>query len=166
MRSFVLLVPFLLFGSALRAQVPAAPAGRDVMRVEGDVPRPHAFTSADLLSMPRREVTVSDHGTTTRFQGVPLASILERAGITFGRGGNAGLTSFVLVEARDGYRILLAIAELDSALTDRVILLADRVNGVPLAPEAGPARVIITDEKRGARWIRQVARIRVTSVPE
>ena len=62
-------------------------------------------------------------------------------------------------------RVVFAIAELDSAYTNKTVLLADRVNGGPLSAEAGPARIIVSDEKHRSRWIRQVWRIRVLSAP-
>ena len=45
--------------------------------------------------------------------------------------------------------------------TDRVILLADRRDGKPLSAREGPFQVIVPGEKKHARWVRQVIRLKV-----
>jgi DMSO/TMAO reductase YedYZ molybdopterin-dependent catalytic subunit len=60
---------------------------------------------------------------------------------------------------------LFALPELDAAFTDRLVLLADRKNGEPLSSRDGPFQLVVPDEKRPARWVRQVRRIRVIQVP-
>jgi hypothetical protein len=62
----------------------------------------------------------------------------------------------VLVEATDGYRAVFSLAEIDPELTDRVILVADSKDSQPLPPREGSFRIIVPDEKRPARWVRQV----------
>ena len=63
---------------------------------------------------------------------------------------------YLLVEAADGYRVVFALPELDPAFTERVVLLADHRDGQPLTPAEGPLRLVVPDEKRQARWVRQV----------
>jgi hypothetical protein len=47
----------------------------------------------------------------------------EAAGVKFGQDlRDPVLTTYVVVEATDGYRSLLALPELDPAFTDRVVL--------------------------------------------
>ena len=41
-------------------------------------------------------------------------------------------------------------------LPDRLVLLATKRDGMPLSEQEGPCRIIVPDEKRQARWIRQV----------
>lgn len=55
----------------------------------------------------------------------------------------------------------IRITDLDSALTDRVILLADTKDGQPLPPNEGSFRIIVPGEKRLARWVRQVRAVTV-----
>jgi hypothetical protein len=57
--------------------------------------------------------------------------------------------------------VVYAIAELDAGFTDQIILLADRRDGKPLLPDTGPWQIIVPNDKRAARWIRQVNRIEV-----
>jgi hypothetical protein len=66
-----------------------------------------------------------------------------------------------LVEARDGYQVVFALAELDKDFTDRRIILADKVDGKSLSPADGPFRIIVQDEKKPARCIKQVTGIKI-----
>jgi len=123
------------------------------------------MTAAEIAGMPHQEMTVEDHGKTIRFEGVPLRAVLEKSGVTFGdtlRGKR--LAACLLVEAADGYQVVIALPELDSGFTDRVILLADKADGRPLDSKEGPFRVVVPGEKRMARWVRQVTTLKVVQV--
>ena len=91
-----------------------------------------------------------------------MIEILARAGVPTGKDlrGKA-MALFVVVEASDGYRAVFALAELDTEFTDRVILLADRRDDKPLSGQAGRLQVIVPGEKKHARWVRQVVRLKV-----
>jgi len=135
-----------------------AAAGEVVFRIGGDIERPQQWTLDDLATLPRRQVRARDRdGTEATFTGVALVDLLRLAGVPLGaelRGSN--MTLYLLVEAADGYRVVFALPELDPAFTERVVLLADHRDGQPLAAAEGPLRLVVPDEKRHARWIRQV----------
>ena len=59
------------------------------------------------------------------------------------------------------HRAVFALAELDPAFTDRVILLADHRDGKALSTRDGPFQIIVPGEKKHARWVRQVIRLKV-----
>jgi hypothetical protein len=123
------------------------------------------LTAADIAALPHQDVSADDRGKTIRFTGIPLKLVLEKGGVTFGdtlRGKR--LASCLLVEAADGYRVVIALPELDPGFTDRVILLADKADGHPLDNKEGPFRVVIPGEKRPARWVRQVTALKVVPV--
>jgi DMSO/TMAO reductase YedYZ molybdopterin-dependent catalytic subunit len=134
-----------------------------LLRVEGDVPQRLELTGSDLAKMPRRTVRAKDHGgQDATFEGVPLIEVLKTAGAKFGtdlRG--PALATYLLVEAADGYRVVFALPELDPASTDRVILLADRRDGKALSAKEGPLRIVVPDEKRQSRWVRQVVSLKI-----
>ncbi len=44
----------------------------------------------------------------------------------------------------------------DPIVLDLIIILADRRDGKPLAEKEGPLRIIVPEEKREARWVRQL----------
>lgn len=141
----------------------ARPAASSViLRVGGEVARPLAMTAADFAKLPRLSVKAKDHGTDATFEGAALGEVLKLAGVEFGESLRGKLLeTYLLVEAMDDYRAVYALTELDPAFTDRVILLADRRDGKPLSEKEGALRVVIPDENRAARWVRQVVRLTV-----
>ena len=123
-----------------------------------------SVSAAELAGMTRREVQATSHQVTGTFAGVPISDLLALVGAPRGdslRG--PALATYVQVEAADGYRVVFALAELDPGFTDRVVLLADRKDGAPLTARDGPFQLVVPGEKRPARWVRQVRRIRVVT---
>jgi DMSO/TMAO reductase YedYZ molybdopterin-dependent catalytic subunit len=133
------------------------------LQVAGEVARPLNISGDEFARLSRQAVKARGHdGVDSQFEGVSLAEILSKAGVPTGkdvRGPAAAL--YVSVEASDGYRAVFALAELDPAFTDRIILLADRRDGKPLSARDGPLQVIVPGEKRHARWVRQVIKLKV-----
>jgi len=74
------------------------------------------------------------------------------------------LASCLLVEAADGYRAIIALPEIDPDFTDKQIVLAYLQDGKPLDAKAGPYRIVIPDERRMARWVRQVTTLKIGDV--
>ena len=115
-----------------------------------------------LDKIERRTVVTEDRGLRTMFEGVALRDVLAQAGVVFGeklRG--TALAQVVIATARDGYQVAYAIAEFDAAFTDQIVLLADRRDGRPLLPDTGPWQIIVPNDKRPARWMRQVSKVEV-----
>ena len=120
---------------------------------------------ADIEALPRVKVTTSASGTATTFEGASLKAVLERGGLEFGQTMKGKrLASCLLVEAADGYRVVIALPELDEAFTDKQIVLAFLKDGKPLDDKEGPYRIVIPDEKRMARWVRQVTALKIADV--
>ena len=91
--------------------------------------------------------------------------MLEKAGIGLGESlRGKRLASCLLVEAADGYRAVIALPEIDPAFTDKQIVLAFLRNRKPLDEKEGPYRIVIPDEKRMARWVRQVTTLKIVNV--
>jgi hypothetical protein len=65
------------------------------------------------------------------------------------------------VKETDAYRVVFALPELDPAFTDQMILLADRRDDKPLPSNEGPWRIVVPNEKRQGRWVRQVVAITI-----
>ena len=98
------------------------------------------------------------------YTGVTLSDILKKAGAPMEdalKGKN--LTKYLLVEASDNYQVVFALAELDKNYTDRLIILADTVDGKPLPAGEGPFRIIVQGEKKPARCVRQVVGLKLVS---
>jgi hypothetical protein len=60
--------------------------------------------------------------------------------------------------------VVIALPELDPAFTDKPIMLVFLRDGKPLGEKEGPYRIVIPDEKRMARWVRQVTTLKIVAV--
>jgi len=123
------------------------------------------LSRAEVEALPRVKVTASEHANAVNFEGASLESLLEKAGIAFGESMKGKrLSNCLLVEAADGYRVVIALPELDPAFTDKQIVLAFLRDGKPLGDKEGPYRIVIPGEKRMARWVRQVTTLKIVEV--
>lgn len=120
---------------------------------------------SDIESLPHVKVTAQGSETSPTFEGVALRAVLEKAGVEFGHSMRGKrLDSCLLVEAADGYRAVIALPEIDPDFTDKQVVLAFLQDGKPLDAKAGPYRIVIPDEKRMARWVRQVTKLKIVDV--
>lgn len=134
--------------------------------IGGDVAHPFILTAADLKSMPRTTVSVTEGARTNTFDGVLIGDVLRRAGATLGSElSGPALASYVLVTAADGYRVVYSLAEADPALTGSQLLVADMANGAPLGEKQGPMRLVAPHDTRAARSVRMLRRIDVVRLP-
>ena len=157
----------LLAACAIVALTVTALGQNGAVRVGGAVTRPAAISRDEIAAMPHISVMVPGRGQSDRYDGVPLIELLKRAGATTGdalRGQE--LAKYVVVTGADGFRVVFAMAELDAAFTDRVVLLADKLNGAALPENALPYRLIIPDDKRPTRSVRQVVAVDVLEAPK
>ncbi|MBW4889995.1 molybdopterin-dependent oxidoreductase [Mucilaginibacter sp. HMF5004] len=159
MKAFRHLIFFTLFGILFNTVISYAQS----VKVTGEVAIPLELKLTDVAQMPQTTVIRKDKdGKDHSYSGVILATILQKAGVTLGkdlRGEN--LTKFISVEASDGYQVIFALAELDKDFTDRNIILASTIDGQPLPQGDGTFRIIVQDEKKPARCIKQVTGIKV-----
>jgi hypothetical protein len=140
------------------------PQGEDaLLRIDGENARPLTLSRAAFAQLPRTVVQVRDRdGTVSAYAGVLLRDILVLAGMPLGEQLRGDLLAlYVVVEAADKYRVVFALPELDAAFTERIVLLADRRDEQPLPATEGPLRLVIPDEQRRARWVRQVISIHI-----
>src|SRR5262245_39900267 len=144
------------------AQAPVATAAPSTLTVGGDVPHPLTLSPADIKSMPRTTVTVSEEGRDVKYEGVLVGELLKRAEAPVGRDltGQA-VATYVLCKAKDGYQVVFSLPELDPAFTANDIIVADTIDGKPLFDYQGPWRIVAPHDKRGARSIRMLLSIEV-----
>jgi DMSO/TMAO reductase YedYZ molybdopterin-dependent catalytic subunit len=148
---FVLVVP------AIRAQAPT-------LRIGGDVPHPLTLTASEFSALPRTTVKPAADQPGS-YEGVTIRELLTRAGVPTGEAlRGPELAKAVVVTGADGYRVAFGVAEFDTGFTDRIAILADKRDGAPLAGNAAPFQLVLTGEKRPARWVRQVVSVDVISL--
>lgn len=159
-----------LFVAVLSAPVHAqrqAFAEAVALAVTGAVERPLELQMSDLQKMPRTRIEVKEHdGNSAAYEGVTLVDLLKSAGVPLGEKlHGANMATYVMAKAKDGYRVVFALQELDPSFTDAKVLVAYAVNGKPLPGGQGPLRIIAPQDKRPARWIRMVEHIEVVKIP-
>lgn len=119
-----------------------------------------------LRAMPRDTMSMTFHDQApVLYQGISLAAILKSVGVRIDSLPGPALATRIVTESSDGYRVVLALADVDPSLGGRRILLADRMDGKPLPANEGPWRLLVGGDRRPARSARQVLRIRIASEP-
>ena len=135
------------------------------LTIETEGGKQTVLARSDIESLPHVKVTTHDSDKPVTFEGVALKGVLEKAGVEFGHSMRGKrLASCLLVEAADGYRAIIALPEIDPDFTDKQIVLAFLQDGKPLDAEAGAYRIVIPEEKRMARWVKQVTKLKVVDV--
>lgn len=115
--------------------------------------------AADLAKLTRKEIKAKDHdGVESMFSGYELRDIIAPAGAKLGKDLKGPMIAqYLIVEAADGYHAVYSLTELDPDFTDKVVILGDKRDGKPLENW----QIIATNEKKHARWVRQVTALKV-----
>jgi DMSO/TMAO reductase YedYZ molybdopterin-dependent catalytic subunit len=167
---FALSVSACLAAFAFSQQAAAqTPAPVPQLEISGAVSTPLSLSVADLKSLPRTtlQVTNPHENKSETYEGVLLEELLQRAGVPHGDQLRGKLMStFVIAEAEDGYKVVFALAELDSGITNSEVLVADTLDGAPLDAKLGPFRLVAPHDKRPARWVRMLKSITVSAPKE
>jgi hypothetical protein len=97
----------LLLGVLLASGIASAQG----LAVENETGKKIVLSRADIEALDHAKVTVTEHSSdAVTFEGVKLAAVLEKAGITFGESMKGKrMASCLLVEAADGYRAVVAL---------------------------------------------------------
>jgi hypothetical protein len=155
------LFPAVLIALMMQAVVCAS----QQLTIQTEAGKQTLLARADIEALPHVKVTTGASGVSTTFDGVPLKAVLERGGVGFGETlKGKRMASCLLVEAADGYRVVIALPEIDAAFTDKQIVLAFLKDGKPLDDKEGPYRIVMPDEKSMARWVKQVTALKIVSV--
>src|SRR5262249_2792788 len=118
---FILLLSCFAFGQK------SATSNDVLLTVGGKVEHAMSLTRSDFDKFNRQVVSAKTRdGKETKYAGVATADILQKAGVQFGEAiHQEAAATYLLSEAVDGYRVIFALPEFDSAPTDRIILIAD-----------------------------------------
>jgi DMSO/TMAO reductase YedYZ molybdopterin-dependent catalytic subunit len=157
----------VLFLFALSAMAQTSVKTEPVLRVEVENGKTLDLKAKDLAKFTRREAKGKDHdGKESKYGGVNLSDILLSAGAKIGKDELRGKeqAAYILIEAADGYKGIFSIAELSADFTDKTILLADSRDGKPLTEKEGFWQIIVPDEKKHGRWVRQVTTIKLVKI--
>lgn len=134
------------------------------LRIEGGVTAPLALSADDVKRLPRQSLHVLDPHTRKEgvYEGVAIHELLHRAGVPEGENfRGAAMTTYVVAEGSDGYRVVFSLAELDPGTSDSEAMVADTVDGAPLDAKHGPFQLVVPHDKRAARWVRMLKSLTV-----
>lgn len=133
----------------------------DTLVLTGDSDHALVLSSADFRLLPHISATVHNSHTNASevYSGVPLATLLAKIGAPLGKDlRGATMTSYMIARGSDGYSVVLSLAEVDPSFHRGQVLVADTRDGQPLGKN-GPFQLIVTDDKRPARWVHNLQSI-------
>jgi hypothetical protein len=120
----------------------------------------------ELAALPHKSVSVFNaHSKANEtYSGVPVADLLSKAGVPLGESvrGKLFLTG-VVASGADGYGVLYSLAEVDPSIHTGDVIVADTLDGKKLDKD-GAFKMVSTEERRPARWVRNLASISVVKV--
>jgi hypothetical protein len=146
--------------NSVAATQPAAPA----LVLTGSAGDQSVVTATERAKLPHITVTVFNAHIQARqtYSGVPLGDLLTKVNAPFGEKlhGRA-LGMYVVAEGADHYSAVYSLAEVDPSFHPGTVLVADTLDGKPLPSGQGPLQVINTEDKRPARWVRNLVAVRL-----
>jgi hypothetical protein len=156
----------LQLGATFSPQVSPASSKDDLLISAFPYHEPQAFSPADLKAMPHITVTIHNPHVNAdeTYSGVRLADLLGKLGAPLGKElhGEA-LANYVVAHGSDGYEAVFALAEIDPSFHPGEILVADTMDGKSLDSHAGPLKLVVTEDKRPARSVRNLTTIELKS---
>lgn len=136
------------------------------LKIQGLDGKTITLSPEEFAALPHKTVSVfnAHSKTNEKYAGVPLTDLLAKAGVPSGEQvrGKVFLTGIV-AEGTDNYGVLYALAEVDPSIHTGDVIVADSVNDHKLEKD-GAFKLVSTEEKRPARWVRNLASITVVEV--
>lgn len=147
----------------MHARPPAKPSTSLTFTWQG---KTVTYTPAQLSAIPHTTISVFNAHLKQQesYSGVPLNTLLDKLGVPSGEAVRGPLFLLgVIAHGTDGYQVLYSLAETDPTIHTGQVLVADTLNGQPIAAD-GAFKLIATEEKRPARWVRNLDSITVLTV--
>jgi hypothetical protein len=150
-------------GLAGQQSTPAALAtDKNELLIESHGHDPVHLAIGDVKTMPHLTVTIHNSHTNAdeTYSGVRVADLLTKVGAPLGSDlrGKA-LAHYIVATGSDGYQAVIALGEVDPAFHPGEVLVADSMNGKALDEHNGPLQLVVTEDKRPARSVRNLTTI-------
>ena len=129
---------------------------------------PAELTLAQLKALPHITVTIHNSHTNAdeTYSGVRVADLLTPLGAPLGKElHGVALATYLVAAGSDGYSAVLSIAEIDPTFHPGEVIVADAMNGKPLDEHSGPLKLVVTEDKRPARSVRNLTAIEMKTLP-
>jgi hypothetical protein len=124
------------------------------------------FNPEEFAALPHKSVSVFNaHSKTNEtYSGVVLADLLGKAGVPLGESVRGKLFMIgVIAEGMDHYSVLYSLAEVDPAIHTGDVIVADMLDGQKIGKD-GAFKMVSSEERRPARWVRNLTSISVVKV--
>jgi hypothetical protein len=118
----------------------------------------------ELKEIARKTVAVHNPHSNAdeKYEGVELADLLTKYGAPLGKElRGPALANYVVATGSDGYKVVFSLAEVDPSFHPGNVLVADTMNGKPLDAHTGPFRLVVTEDQRPARGVRNLVSLEV-----
>ena len=126
-----------------------------------------SYDPSEFAHLPHQSVSVTNGHTHVKevYSGVPLSKLLPLIGAPTGDGiRGVALSQYLLLTGEDGYRVVVPLAETDPAFYPGMIMVADTLNGKGLGEKEGPFKLVVSQDQRPARWVRNLKSIELKQV--
>ena len=167
------LVVFLVIGPAVLSSAaqdmehhsrPTVPSTQ--LKVDGLDGKSITLSPEEFAALPHKSISVfnAHSKVNERYSGVSLPDLLAKVGVPLGEQvrGKVFMTG-VIAEGTDNYQVLYALAETDPSIHAGDVIVADAVDGHKLDKD-GAFKMVSTEEKRPARWVRNLKSVTVIEV--
>jgi DMSO/TMAO reductase YedYZ molybdopterin-dependent catalytic subunit len=146
---------------------PAAPPSPPKQTViVGPTGKSLVITPQVLADLDRAEAVMINHGAPHTYEGVRLTELLRLVGAPTGARIHADADrDYLVVTGGDGFRAVFSLAETDSSVQHRAVILADHMDGAPLIAHDAPYRIVVDGDQKPARSVYAVSRIEVEVLP-
>jgi hypothetical protein len=137
----------------------------------GDIADPGIYNLPDLTPVTTQTATYTAGGTpvTDTYTGITLWDLLgDAGGVTVTPAKNDILGKYVVATGSDGYKAVFSLGEIDPGFGDQPVLVAYGDTGRQLGPSGtdGLARMVVPGDKAGGRYVSDLVKLQVDSVPE
>jgi hypothetical protein len=153
-----------LVGQQMEHAAPSVPSAQLTLKTyEGKTLN---FSPEELAALPHKQVSVFNaHSKANEtYSGVLLADLLSKAGVPLGESVRGKLFLIgIVAEGMDHYSVLYSLAEVDPSIHTGDVIVADTLDGQKLGKD-GAFKMVSSEEKRPARWVRNLTAISVIKV--
>jgi hypothetical protein len=152
-------------GQQMEHSAPSTPSTQLTIKYDG---KTTSYSPEEFAALPHKSVSVFNaHSKKNEtYSGVVLSDLLTKAGVPSGESvrGKVFMTG-VIAEGMDHYGVLYSLAEIDPSIHNGDVIVADTLDGQKLTKD-GAFKMVSSEERRPARWVRNLSSISVVQVPE
>jgi hypothetical protein len=153
-----------VFAQQMEHSAPSVPSTQLTIRTYDG--KTLTLSPTDLAALPHKSVAVFNaHSKANEtYSGVLLADLLSKAGVPLGESVRGKLFMIgIVAEGMDHYSVLYSLAEVDPSIHTGDVIVADTLDGQKLGKD-GAFKMVSSEEKRPARWVRNLTSISVVKV--